>query len=170
VTPAIFSPNGDGRLDRLTVEFSLTAPAEARVRILRRTSLVATPLDATAQAGPQKLVWDGATASGTVSDGNYLAAVDAVTEAGTATVIIPFAVDTLAPRVRIVSLRPLEISVSEPARLMLIVDGAWLQREVRRAATIRIRRPQKPRRIRVVAVDRAGNTSAPVVVRARPSP
>jgi hypothetical protein len=168
--PAVFSPNGDGRLDLLTVDFGLMAPAEARVRILQGTSLVATPLDASLQAGPQELVWDGATASGRIADGHYVAAVDAITEGGTSNVTVPFAVDTVAPRVRVVSLRPLEISVSEPAKLRVTVDGVLFQRDVKRAATIRIRLPRRPRRVRVVAIDWAGNVNAPVAVRARASP
>jgi methionine-rich copper-binding protein CopC len=166
----VFSPNGDGRLDQLTVAFSLAASAEARVRVLRGTTLVATPLDAQEQPGTQRFVWDGATPAGTIADGSYVAAVDAVTETGTTTVMVPFAVDTVAPRVRVVSLRPLNVFVSEPARLKITVDGASLQRDVKRRGTIRIRRPYRPRRVRVVATDRAGNVSAPVAVRARTSP
>ena len=165
-----FSPNGDGRLDRLTVSFTLAAPAEARVRILRGATPVATPLDATLQPGLQHLVWDGTTPAGTIADGSYVAEVDAVTETGTSTVAVPFTVDTVTPRVRVVSLRPLEIAVSEPATLRLRVDGVALRRVVKRAATIRVRLPREPRRVRVVAVDRAGNVGASVVVRARSRP
>jgi N-acetylmuramoyl-L-alanine amidase len=169
-SPAVFSPNGDGRLDNLTISFGLTAPAEARVRILRGTTLVATPLDAQEQPGTQRFVWDGATPAGTIPDGSYAAAVDAVTETGTATVTVPFAVDTVAPRVRVVSLRPLNVFVSEPAKLRLTVDGSSLGRNVKRRGTIRVRWPHRPSRVRIVATDRAGNVSAPVVVRARAGP
>ncbi len=165
VSPPVFSPNGDGRLDRLSVQFTLAAPVEARVRILRGSTLVATPLDATLQPGPQRLVWDGATSEGRISDGSYLAALDAVTGTGTTTVSFPFAVDTTPPRVRVVSLRPLEVFVSEPAALKLDVDGASVKRDAKRRGTVRVPRPQAPRRVRVVAWDRAGNVSTPVVVR-----
>ena len=165
VSPRAFSPNGDGRLDRFTVAFILATPAEARVRILRGTTLVATPFDATVQAGAQRLVWDGATGAGTIPDGSYVAAVDAVTEAGTTTATVPFVVDTTPPRVRVVSLRPLEIFVSEPALLKLVVDGAVVRRDVKRRGIVRIPRPATPRRVRVVAWDDAGNVSPPATVR-----
>jgi len=165
VSPRAFSPNGDGRVDRLTVAFTLVTAGEARVRILRGSTLMATPLDATLQLGPQRLVWDGTTSSGRIPDGSYVVAVDAVTETGTTTVVSPFAVDTTPPRVRVVSLRPLELFVSEPAALKLLVDGSSIQRDVKRRGIVRVRRPQAPHRVRVVAWDRAGNISSLLVVR-----
>jgi hypothetical protein len=169
-TPAAFSPNGDGRLDRLTIGFTLAAPAQAQVSILQGSTVVASPLTGSLPAGTHRVVWNGASETETLPDGQYEAVVEASTSTGAATLSVPFTLDTTAPTVRIVSLRPLEIAVSEPAKLKVTVDGTMVQRDVKRAATLRIRWPQRPQRVRVVAWDRAGNVSAPVTARSRSSP
>ena len=63
VAPPAFSPNGDGRKDRLTVSFALTAPADVRIRVEREGRWVASPLLASYLPGTQRFVWDGARAS-----------------------------------------------------------------------------------------------------------
>ncbi len=60
VAPLAFSPNGDGRKDRLNLTFSLTAPADVRIRIEREGRWVASPLTASFPVGTQAFVWDGA--------------------------------------------------------------------------------------------------------------
>ncbi len=169
-TPSVFSPNGDGRLDRLTVGFELMAPANVQVRILRNDRWVATPFAASLQAGPQHFVWDGARSAGTLRDGSYEAAVDATGELGTTTSAVPFAVDRVPPRLRIVSMRPLAISVSEPATLKVMLDGVSTRRDVKHAGTIRIPGAGRVKRVRAVAWDEAGNVSRAVVGRSRASP
>ncbi|TML22389.1 MAG: hypothetical protein E6G28_05485 [Actinobacteria bacterium] len=169
-TPSVFSPNGDGRLDRLTVGFELMAPANVQVRILRNDRWVATPFAASLQAGPQHFVWDGARSAGTLRDGSYEAAVDATGELGTTTSAVPFAVDTVPPRLLIVSMRPLAISVSEPATLKVMLDGVSTRRDVKHAGTIRIPGAGRVKRVRAVAWDEAGNVSRAVVGRSRASP
>jgi N-acetylmuramoyl-L-alanine amidase/FlgD Ig-like domain len=163
-SPHLLSPNGDGRRDRLQIGFELTAPADVRVRVLRNGSWVATLLTAALQAGHQSLVWDGTRSSGTLRDGEYDVVADAMSEAGTASFALPFTVDTTAPAVRLVSRRPLELAVSEPAILKLTIDGTVVRREVKHAGTVRIRWGQPFRRLSVVAWDEAGNVSAPLRV------
>jgi hypothetical protein len=170
VRPLAFSPNGDGRSDRLRIGFALAAAATVRIDVSSAGAVVATPLEASFPAGPQTFVWDGTVGAGTVPDGSYTAMVEASNETGAASFAVPFAVDTVAPAVRIVSLRPLEVSVSEPATLKISVDGTSDARVVKHAGTVRIRWPSAPRRVRAVAWDLAGNMSAPVVRRSRASP
>ncbi len=161
--PDLFSPNGDGRRDRLEVRFSLAAPADVRVRIVRDGAWVATPFLFSFLLGPQRLVWDGSRGYGTVRDGSYSAVVEASDSIGTVSFAVPFVSDTTAPRVRVLPGRPLRIEVSEPAVLTLRIDGVPLRREVRRAGIVRILWPGPAARVRVVGWDAAGNASEPVV-------
>jgi hypothetical protein len=168
VAPELFSPNADGRRDRLTVVFSLTAPAEVRVRVLREGAWVASLHAGTLFEGEQRLSWDGTRHAGRIRDGSFEAVVDVTDAVGTISVSVPFVSDTTPPRVRILPGRPLRVEVSEPAALVLRIDGATLRREVRNAGFVRIRWPGPARRVRAVAWDAAGNMSAPVLRIARP--
>jgi hypothetical protein len=164
VDPALFSPNGDGRNDSLGVSFSLTAPSPLGLRVLRDGRWVATPLTATYDVGSHRFEWNGVRAVGRIKDGSYSLVVDAIDPiAGPVSVAVPFAVDTVAPRVRILRGRQLRVELSEPAVLHLRIDGALLEREVRKAGVVRIRWEGVARRIRVVARDAAGNASRPAV-------
>jgi hypothetical protein len=162
--PSVFSPNGDGRRDRLTVEFELTAPAGVRILVRREGQWVATPLDEDLQPGHQRLVWDGTRSGGRLRDGSYEVTVEAANEVSTTFFSLTLAVDTTAPRLRVVSTRPLELGVSEPGVLKLRVDGRALKRVVRRAGTVRIRLERPVRRAQIVAWDEAGNASPPALV------
>jgi hypothetical protein len=169
LTPAAFSPNGDGRNDRLEVRFSLTAPADVRLRVFREGRWVTSPVAASyLAAGSQRLVWNGVRASGELRDGDYSALLEATDGIGTVSAEVPFVSDTLAPRVEILPGRRLRLRVSEPVRLLLRVDGATLKHEAKRAGVVRIPWSGPARRVRVVAWDAAGNTSGQVVSVARP--
>ena len=163
VAPATFSPNADGRRDRLAVTFSLTAPASVRLRIERDGRWVATPLAGSFLPGPQRFLWDGVRPSGLLRDGEYRAIVEANDGLTPISFGVPFSSDTAAPRIRILEGNGLRVAVSEPATLQLRVDGRVLRREVRRAGTVRIPNVGVARRARVVAWDAAGNQSSPVV-------
>jgi flagellar hook assembly protein FlgD len=164
VSPEAFSPNADGRNDRLAVSFSLAAPSPVSVRIEREGRWVATPLVASYEAGAHRFEWNGARSSGRLRDGSHTAIVE-VTDvvAGLVTARVPFVVDTVAPRVKILPGRPLRVELSEPASLTLRIDGAIVRREVKKAGTVRIPWSGAARRVRVVALDAAGNSSRPVV-------
>jgi hypothetical protein len=162
-TPALFSPNGDGRRDRLVVSFSLAAPADVRVRVRRDGRWVASPLVGSFLPGTQRLAWDGVRSSGTLRDGAYSVEVEATDAVGTASFAVPFASDTLAPQVRFLPGKRLRVSVSEPAILTLRIGGVPLRREVKKAGTVRIPWSGPAARVRVVAWDEAGNASAPVL-------
>jgi hypothetical protein len=163
VAPSAFSPNGDGRRDRLTLTFALTAPGDVRIRIERDGRWAASPLVASYPIGTQRFVWDGTRSAGLIRDGAYTAVVEASSLAGAISFGVPFAADSTAPRVRILPGSRLQVAVSEPAMLTFLIDGQSLKREVRHSGIVRVRRAGPAKRVRVVAWDAAGNTSGPVV-------
>ncbi|MGI8479844.1 MAG: N-acetylmuramoyl-L-alanine amidase [Gaiellaceae bacterium] len=171
VTPSLFSPNEDGRNDRLEIAFSLALAADVSVRIVRDGSWVASPHAASYEAGAHLFEWNGTRAAGRLRDGSYSAVV-AATDAlvGRVSVVVPFVSDTLSPRVRLLPTRGIRVAVSEPAVLYLTIDGARRERKVKRAGVVRIRWQGAARRVRVVARDDAGNTSASLVRVRRTSP
>jgi flagellar hook assembly protein FlgD len=163
VAPAAFSPNGDGRKDRLTLTFALAAPADVRIRIEREGRWVASPLTASYLAGTQSFVWDGMRSAGLLRDGAYTAVVEAAGGIGAISYGAPFLSDSTAPRVRILPGARLNVDVSEPAMLTFVIDGQALRREVKRSGVVRIPWAGPATRVRVVAWDAAGNASGPVV-------
>jgi flagellar hook assembly protein FlgD len=163
VSPATFSPNADGRKDRLTLSFALAAPADVRIRIEREGRWVASPFSGSFPIGVQTFTWDGIRSTGSVRDGAYNAVVEATTATGVISYGLPFASDTVAPRVRILTGNGLRVEVSEPSTLTFVIDGQALKREVKKAGTVRIPWPGPAARVRVVAWDAAGNASGPVV-------
>ncbi|HEU4355073.1 MAG TPA: N-acetylmuramoyl-L-alanine amidase [Actinomycetota bacterium] len=163
-TSDLVSPNGDGRADQLAIGFSLANPAQVRIRILREGRWVATPFSASLPSGPQRFVWDGSRAGGAaVRDGSYTAAVDVTDAVGTLSYAVPFVVDTTPPTVRILSGARLRVAVSEPALLVVTVDGTVVRRRVKHAGVVTVAWPRPFRRVRVVAWDAAGNASVPAV-------
>ena len=169
VAPPAFSPNGDGRKDRLTLTFALAGPADVRVRVEREGRWVASPLAASFLPGTQRFVWDGVRAAGLLRDGEYTAVVEATGGAGPPISFgLPFASDTTAPRVRILPGDGLRVELSEPAVLTFVIDGQSLRRAVRRSGVVRIPWVGSAARVRVVAWDAAGNASGPVVRIRRP--
>ena len=162
-TPGVFSPNGDGRKDRMTLTFDLAAAADVRIRIERDGRWVASPLAGSFLAGAQRFVWDGARAGGVLRDGEYSAVVEATGGPGSIAFSVPFVADTVAPRVRILPSERLRVEVSEPAALTLVIDGQSLKVEAKRAGVMRIPWAATVRRVRVVAWDAAGNVSEPAV-------
>jgi hypothetical protein len=163
VRPLAFSPNGDGRKDRLTLTFALTAPADVRVRVEREGRWVASPLTTSLVPGLQRLVWSGVRATGPIRDGEYRAVVEAASGVGTSAYGVPFVSDTVAPRVRILPGKGLRVVVSEPATLTFVIDGSALRRQVTRAGPVRIPWSGPAASVRVVAWDAAGNASGPVL-------
>ena len=160
-TRLAFSPNADGRADQISFRFSLAAPAEVRLRIVKNGKWVATPFSGPLEAGPKKVDWNGAKRVGKLVDGRYEAIIEATDPIATSTVALPFAADTRQPKLRIVQRSPLRIWLSEPARLTLRFGTRSLVYDAAVAGTMRI--PNAPRLgiVRAVAWDPAGNTSIP---------
>jgi len=163
LVPAVFSPNGDGRKDRVMLTLTLAAASDVRVRVLRDGRGVASLLAASLPPGRQRIVWSGLRASGAIRDGTYSVIVESRDAVGKVQLALPLVSDTRAPRVRILSGPRLRVEVSEPAVLRLRVNGRALRHEVERAGVARIPWSGPVGRVRVVAIDAAGNASAPTV-------
>jgi hypothetical protein len=159
----VFSPNADGRNDSLEIRFALAAPANVRVRIVREGRWVATPVNAAYPAGAHVLAWNGARGRGTLRDGSYSVIVESTDAVATVAAELPFVADSTAPKVAILDTRKLRVRVSEPATLLLRIDGRWLQREVRKAGVVNVPGFGSATRVRVIARDAAGNSSPPVL-------
>ena len=158
---AAFSPNGDGRADRLSLSFVLAGPAEVRLRVLRDGKWVATPFTGPLLPGPQRLEWDGSKRIGRLLDGSYEAVLEATDPIGTARIAVPVVADTRAPSVRIAQRFPLRVVLSEPAELTVRADGRSFKRRTATAGTVPIYGIPRVGVVRVVAWDPAGNVSRP---------
>ncbi|MGH2996046.1 MAG: FlgD immunoglobulin-like domain containing protein, partial [Gaiellaceae bacterium] len=174
-SPAVFSPNGDGHRERLSVSFELTRPADVRVQIRRRGMPVRLLLTGSLAAGAHAASWDGRTGGGgRASDGGYEAVVLATTSFGTRTLARPVRLDTTGPQTRVLSLRVvdgvtrLRFWLSEPARLRIWYgqhrwyDGDSLVRK-RPAGDQAFWRRGSFGVVRLVPRDEAGNSGAAVV-------
>jgi hypothetical protein len=153
----VFSPNRDGRVDALPVKFFLATPADVKLRILKAGRWVATPFAGPLTAGPQTLSYDGAKRVGRLLDGEYEAEVAATTLLGTVAHRIEFRSDTRSPQLRLVSLSPLRIWVSEPSRVVVWSDAQRFQLDAHGRA--RVPAPAAPRKVKALAWDEAGNVS-----------
>ena len=151
------SPNGDGVQDTISFRLNLAIPAEVRLRILRAGNWVVTPFSGLLDAGPHELVWDGRKRLGRPLDGRYLAEVRAVDPIGPTVQTVPFVVDTHAPVLRIVSLRPLRIRLDEAGTVTVRADGRLLRTTATRPGVVAF--AASPRRVTVVARDLFGNRS-----------
>ena len=156
-----FSPNADGRADRIGFRFRLAAPAQIRVRILRQGKWVATPFKGTLEPGAQKVEWDGTKRIGRVLDGEYEAVVEAIDAFATTTASVPFTADTRPPRVKILQRSPLKLWLSEPATVTLRFGTRRLVYDASAVGEASL--PQAPKLgiVRAVAWDAAGNKSKP---------
>ncbi len=158
--PAI-SPNGDGRFDSLDFSFRLLAPAHVQVRILRRSTFVATPLDTQLGVGPQRLTWDG----GGLPDGRYSAVVSATDSLLTVKQSLIVRIDRAPPRLRLVSLGLVKLWLSEPARVTIVLNSR-VRRFIRRSAGFfRVAHAGPVRSLTAYAVDAAGNRSRTIQIR-----
>jgi hypothetical protein len=138
-------------------------PAQARVRILTKdgkwvtTPLVATPL----APGTHEVTWDGSKRIGRLLDGEYQAEIAVTDAVGTFSHAMPFASDTRRPTLRLVSLRPLRLSVSKPVDVVVVRNGQRIVVKRRAAGTFLVPGPAV-RTLRVTAWDPAGNVSLPL--------
>jgi N-acetylmuramoyl-L-alanine amidase/FlgD Ig-like domain len=155
------SPNGDGRFDSLDFTFRLLAPAHVLVRILRGATLVATLLDAQLEAGPERLPWDG----GGLPDGRYSAVVSATDSLLTVKQSLIVRIDRRVPVLRLVSLRRLELWLSEPARVTIVLDGRLRRFTRKTAGLFRVASSKPVRSLSAFAVDSAGNRSRTIRIR-----
>ena len=159
LSPTVFSPNGDGNADELSVGFVLAAPATVRLRVLRDGKWVATLANSDFPAGKQTIVWDGTKRVGVAPDGEYTAVIDATDGVGTATVTLPFLRDSNAPRLRLAA-RPARLWVSEAATVTMRVNGSARRLTATAPGYLTIGGVRRVRSLVAVARDTAGNRSA----------
>jgi flagellar hook assembly protein FlgD len=156
-----FSPNGDGRQDDTTIGFQLQGPAHVEVRLLRRSAIVATLLEQDLQAGPQRLKWDG----GGLPDGKYVVSVTAADSLLEVTQRVLVRIDRAPPTLRLLSLAPITLRVSESGTLVIAVNGRWRKLAVKRPGRLKIGYRGTVRGVTAFVIDRAGNRSRTVSAR-----
>ncbi|MDQ5819829.1 MAG: hypothetical protein M3540_00100, partial [Actinomycetota bacterium] len=155
----VFSPNRDGRLDAVSFPFSLAHAVQAQLRILRGTAEVALPFNGPLAVGTQKLSWDGTTSTGArAPDGAYRAELTVTDQLGPVKQTVPVRLDTVAPRLRALSLARLRFTLTEPARVAFTINGRRIVKLAKRG-TFSVPFAGAPRRVVAVATDDAGNRS-----------
>jgi hypothetical protein len=161
----LFSPNGDGRLDKLDVGFDLTRAASVRIRVFSGDRSVARLFWGELQPGHRVFSWDGRKSRGRVLDGHYDVSVEATTDLGTRTLTQRFAADSTPPRIAVESVTPkrhstkVTFSLSEPAKLKVWLGSHAFAVE-RPAGKGRFWQRVRASRARIVAWDAAGNATA----------
>ena len=162
VSPQVFSPNNDGRLDTTQFSFTLDKPARATLTIRRGQKTVGQVYSGQLQAGYQAIVWNGRFRRG-VGEHEFRADLRVTSPVATITSTVAFATDTTGPKLKRVSLSPLRFTVNEPADVTAVFDGT-------RSVTVRRLRPGKftfPAggtftSFAATARDFAGNDSRPI--------
>jgi hypothetical protein len=110
--------------------------------------------------GPQLLTWDGMLADGTrAPDGPYTLAVGITDDVVTFTRTASVTLDTMRPRITVLSYRNLRFRVSEPATLTLVVGVRRFTRTLKKPATTQFWLKAKPAAYTFTATDAAGNVS-----------
>jgi hypothetical protein len=160
VTPTVLSPNGDGRNDSASVSFSLLLPAFVNLQVLRGSTQVVRPLYAPFTAGPLLLSWPGG-----VRDGDYNLALTVTDATGPVTQLVPVRVDRIRPKLKLVSRRPLRVSLSEPARVTVLTGRTRITFSRRAAGTFRVNAGAAAKRVEAFAQDAAGNIGPRVRLR-----
>ena len=157
VSPQVFSPNGDGRLDAVAFTFTLRTAARVRLRILERGRAVATAFSGQLTPGSQRLAW-----TRRLRDGRYEGEATATAATGTVSQRVRFGSDTTPPRLALASVRPLRVRVSEAAEIAVTADGRPVTVKAKRPGTYAVPVLAPPRSVSATALDAAGNASSPV--------
>ena len=159
-TPLV-SPNGDGRSDTATFAVSLAAASDVTLTLDAGTTHI--PIFAgNLPQGDQQLPWSGMATDGTVvPDGVYRATLTLGSPPLSLSQSVPLTVDTVAPKLILVSLYPLRLKVDDRASVIAVVNGKTLKTSAK-PGVFRLAFRGTVHRLRVVARDRAGNESRPV--------
>jgi N-acetylmuramoyl-L-alanine amidase/FlgD Ig-like domain len=122
-TPAAFSPNADGSSDTISFGFALSQNVPVQVTVQRAGAVIATLF--TGQLGPgfQTVGWDGTSAGVRLPDGQYTAVVTTTDPLATVSLLVPFAIDTVAPALSVVTGSSLTFSLTEPATVAGTING-----------------------------------------------
>ncbi len=135
VSPQVFSPNNDGRLDTTRFSFTLDKPARATLTIRRGKRALGQVFSGPLQAGLQSIDWNGRFRRG-VGEHEFRADLRVTSPVATVTSSVAFATDTTGPRLKRVAVSPLRFSINEPADVTVVFDGT-------RTLTVRRLRPGK---------------------------
>jgi hypothetical protein len=154
LTPALLSPNGDGRKDTATITFNLSVPAFAQLQALKAGKPVVRPLFRPLPAGPQTFEWKGG-----VRDGDYDLALTVTDATGPVTQVVKVKVDRRAPKLTRVPGRLLRVALDEPARVIFVADGVATSVRRTKAGPFRVVVAPRARRLEAVAEDAVGNRS-----------
>ena len=122
VSPQVFSPNNDGRLDTARFGFTLDKPARVTLTVRRGQKTIGQIFSGQMQAGLQSIVWNGRFRRG-VGEHEFRADLRVTSPVATITSTVAFATDTTGPRLKRVSLSPLRFTVNEPADVTVVFDG-----------------------------------------------
>jgi len=162
----IVSPNGDGRRD--AAAFTVVLAQQAALSLSLVAGQTSIPFfSGLLPAGSQTLPWNGLATDGTkVPDGRYRATLTIGTPPLAYTESVPLAVDTLAPRLVLVSRAPLRLRVDEKASIRGTVNGKRIATSAK-PGVFRLGFRGSVRTLRLLARDAAGNDSAPVTWRTR---
>jgi flagellar hook assembly protein FlgD len=165
VSPAAFSPNGDGRAETAGIAFTLARAADVQVFVRSGQTRIAELVSGSLAAGGQAFAWAGRSSAGSrASDGVYSVVVRATTSLGTRTLRKSFTLDTRSPVMRILSARHrrqstvVKVSLNEPALVRVRFGDVIVEKE-RAAGTFTVRRRVRVERVRLKAVDAAENIS-----------
>jgi hypothetical protein len=160
VSPTLLSPTGDGRNDTASVSFALLLPAFVNLQVLRGSTQVVRPLYRPLSAGPQSFTWPGG-----VRDGDYNLALTVTDATGPVTQLVPVRVDRIRPKLKLVSRRPLRVSLSEPARVTVLTGRTRISFNRRAAGTFRVNVGAAAKRVQAFAQDAAGNVGPRIRLR-----
>jgi N-acetylmuramoyl-L-alanine amidase/FlgD Ig-like domain len=170
ISPKVFSPNGDGHLDRANAAFTLTRSARVRMKVLLQGADPSRVFTGSLPAGSHKIFWDGTLDGATAPDGSYTVVVSATTELGTRRYRGATRVDTTSPRLSPV----LALRTRRGTRVRFTLDeaGSAVVRFGRKRVEVdgtvglnKVWRRLHVKRVRVRSWDAAGNPS--IVRRAR---
>src|SRR5918995_3928828 len=114
VSPPVYSPNGDQRVDQLAFTFVLAAPAHVKLAIAGGDVVYEGDLG----AGPQDIRWDGR-----LNDGKHAAVLEATGPFGTRSQTARFAADTRKPVFRLLSKAQRRFTVDERVTVTGTVGG-----------------------------------------------
>jgi hypothetical protein len=135
VSPQVFSPNRDGRLDTTRFSFTLDKPARVTLTIRRGKRTLGQVFSGPMQAGLQAIDWNGRFQRG-VGEHEFRADLRVTSPVATVKSTVALATDTTGPLLKRLGLSPPRFSVNEPADVTIVFDGA-------RSLTVRRLRPGK---------------------------
>jgi flagellar hook assembly protein FlgD len=122
-TPNVFSPNADGSSDTVAFNFALSRNVPVQVTVQRTGAVVATLFVGQLGPGPQTVGWDGTSAGVRLPDGQYVAVVTATDSLATVSLLVPFAVDTVAPAFVVLNGPALQFQLSESGTVSGTING-----------------------------------------------